>query len=102
MTEAAHEPHQSIIYGTALNRSSRPAWLKATAASGTRLGPFSQGRISKKIPQGLAVTPYFEVPARHREHELAQARRAGTSKYGFTAHSHSRCGLEKRGGKIAC
>jgi hypothetical protein len=23
------------------------------------------------------VTPYFEVPARHREDELAQARRAG-------------------------
>jgi len=58
MTEAAHEPHQSIIYGTALNRSSRPAWLKATAASGTRLGPFSQGRISKKIPLGLALTPH--------------------------------------------
>jgi hypothetical protein len=49
MTEAAHEPHQSITYGTALNRSSRPAWLKATAASGTRLGPFSQCLSQKKF-----------------------------------------------------
>jgi hypothetical protein len=42
-----------------------------------RLRPFSQGRISKKIPPGPAVNPYFEIPARHREHELAQAMQAG-------------------------
>jgi hypothetical protein len=48
-------------------------------ASRTRLGPLSQGLILKKIPQGPAVTPYFEVPARHRERELAQARRAGAA-----------------------
>jgi hypothetical protein len=41
------------------------------------LRPFSKGRISKKIPPGPAVTQYFEVPARHREHELAQAMQAG-------------------------
>jgi hypothetical protein len=33
-------------------------------AKGTRLRPFSQGRISKKVPPGRAVTPYFEVCAR--------------------------------------
>ena len=43
-------------------------WLCSSplGASRTRLRPFSQGRISKKIPPGPAVTLYFEVPARHR------------------------------------
>jgi hypothetical protein len=33
-------------------------------ASRTGLRPFSQGRISKKIPPAPTVTPYFEVCAR--------------------------------------
>jgi hypothetical protein len=40
-------------------------WLCSSplGASRTRLRPFSQGRISKKIPPGPPATPYLEVYA---------------------------------------
>jgi hypothetical protein len=48
----------STDYDTA---SEAPALPWPLGASRTRLRPFSQNRISKEIPPGTAVTPYFEV-----------------------------------------